>query len=585
MLGTTFGSETLLLPAIAMAAVGAGLILLLLRRTSRLSAERDELQDALAAVRDLELRHARVAAALEEARLKAEGASEAKSRFLATVSHEFRTPLNGILGMADLLLATPLAPEQTTYAQALRGSAESFLSLIEEILDFSKIEAGRIDLADEPVAIEAVVQGVVELLAPRAQDKGIEIAAFVAADVPARVRSDRDHLRQVLFNLAGNAVKFTGEGGVGITVERGAGEEIVFTVADTGPGIPADRRGRIFEEFEQAGPRAERGAGTGLGLAITRRLVSRMGGRIELDSEPGRGSAFRVRLPSLQAELDADEESSPAVAGLRVLLVGASPFGLPTAARILRERGAEPTRETDVEAALAHLAGHPADVLVADAALGEPALRRLSAAAEAAGLARRIVLLSPFERRDFGSPHIAGFDAFLMKPVRARSLLERVAGEHSATPRLDVPPAATPSRDTVLRRVLLAEDEPVNALVTMRNLQRLGAAVDWAKDGTEALRFGLEALSGTRPHYDLVLMDMRMPGLDGQDVTRRIREREAETGANERLRIVALSASLVGRDRERYRETAGFDGFLLKPVRPDDLARELVGPDRVAAAA
>ncbi len=235
--------------------------------------------------------------ALDAALARAESASVAKSRFLATVSHEMRTPLNGVIGMTDLLIGTGLDPEQKTYVEAVRASGKALLGLIDGILDFSRIEAGRIDLASEPFDPAAIAEGVVELLAPRAQDKGLEIALDVGADVPSSLVGDADRFRQILLNLAGNAIKFTDRGGVGVALSFG-GEGLVLSVADTGPGIPEERLPRLFEEFEQGEDHAaQRFEGTGLGLAITRRLATRMGGRVDAQSRVGTGSTFRAVLP------------------------------------------------------------------------------------------------------------------------------------------------------------------------------------------------------------------------------------------------------------------------------------------------
>ena len=507
----------------------------------------------------------RVAAArrLEEARARAEAASEAKSRFVATVSHECRTPLNGILGMADLLLDTPLTPEQTTYVQAVKSSGEALLSLIDEILDFSRIESGRLDLAAEPFDLVGLVEGAVELLAPRAQDKGIEIAAHVGADCPRRVVGDADRLRQVLLNLAGNGVKFTDTGGVGVTVER-LGDALAVTVADTGPGVPPERVPALFEEFEQGDDGlSRRHGGTGLGLAITRRIVEGMGGTIAVANRPEGGAEFRVVLPLAAAEEAAE---APAVAaGLSVLVVSPSPFEGPFLTRRLAEAGAAAVRVTSAAEALERLARR-FDVVIADCALGDEAVREVAAASRRAGVGRSLVLLSPFDRRAF-SPAAAGFDGYLVKPVRSRSLLREATGSGAQGART---PPALPAAQV---RVLIAEDNDINALLAVKGLERLGAAVDRARDGAEAVSLAEAAFAG-RP-YDLVLMDIRMPGLDGLEAARRIRRLEAALGRPP-CRIVALTAD--ARTDEAAARAAGLEGVLAKPLDYALLGRLLGRP-------
>ncbi|MGP9821010.1 ATP-binding protein [Salinarimonas sp. NSM] len=546
-------------------------------------------------------------AALAEARARAEAASEAKSRFLATVSHEFRTPLGGILGMADLILDTRCDPEQTTYAQAIKTSGAALLSLIDEILDFSRIEAGKLTLAPAPFDLAACVEGVVELLAPRAQGKGIEIAGFSAADLPARVVGDEARIRQILVNLAGNAVKFTDTGGVGVEALAEAGGGIVLRVSDTGPGIAPERIPALFEEFEQGdGSAARRHPGTGLGLAITQRLVAGMGGTIAVESTPGAGARFTVTLPLPAAQApvtsDAAAPPPPSLAGRRMLVLARSPFEAPFVARRLEQAGARVHVVATEGETLAKIAmageGAAFDSLIVDCALGDDLARDVAAAAREAGVSRAIVLLSPFERRDLGSPAAAGYDGYLVKPVRARSLVERLAEPLAprAAPGAVDPDGAEPGTTSVALapqparrrlpgergnaprpgapRVLLAEDNEINALLALKALEKRGAVVDWAKDGHEAVALAEASFAGLRPDYDVVFMDIRMPGLDGLEATRRIRTLERALGRRQPRQIVALTANVLKEDEEAARE-AGLDGFLPKPFEPRMLERLL----------
>ena len=367
------------------------------------------------------------------ARERAEAASEAKSRFLATMSHEVRTPLSGILGMADLLREARLDAEYASYVEAIRSSGAALVSLIDQILDFSKIEAGRLHLVSEPFDLHRLVEGVVELLAPHAQSKGLEIAVSIAADVPNAVLGDSLRLRQVLTNLAGNAVKFTDAGGIGVIVERAADAQICFRILDTGPGVAPDRRAAIFEDFEQGdGSNARSFEGAGLGLAISKRIVSLMGGESRAGGQRGRRRRFRVLRRVARGagsrRSAAGEAASAKLTGRRALIIAHSPFEAPALAARLTEAGVAVDRAEGLEQGLNALRlGPQPDVVIVDCALGVEATNRLAIAARAAGAPKSLVLFSPFERRAFGQTSLRGIRR-LAGQAGARALLVRAPG-------------------------------------------------------------------------------------------------------------------------------------------------------------